>query len=62
MTPQQALDYFGSKAEIARVLEVTPPSVAEWFQAGTIPEGRQYQLELATQGDLKADKPANRKA
>ena len=36
------------------------PSVAEWFEKGEVPEGRQYQLELATQGALKAEKPAKR--
>lgn len=62
MSPQQALEYFGTKAEIARVLGITAPSVVEWFDAGVIPEGRQYQLELATGGALKADRPANRTA
>ena len=61
MTPDQALEHFGTKAEIARVLGIAPPSVIEWFDAGVIPEGRQYQIELATNGTLKADKPANRK-
>lgn len=36
------------------------PSIAEWFDKGEVPEGRQYQLELATGGVLKANKPANR--
>lgn len=60
MTPQQVLDHFGTQAEIARVLGCKQPSVAEWFSDGKIPDGRQYQLELATAGHLKADKPANR--
>lgn len=62
MSPSQALEHFGTKAEIARVLGITPPSVIEWFDDGVIPDGRQYQLELATNGALKADHPANRKA
>lgn len=61
MTPTQALDFFGSKAEIARVLGISPPSVIEWFDKGEIPDGRQYQIELATDGALRADQPANRK-
>lgn len=60
MTPQQVLDHFSTQAEIARVLGCKQPSVAEWFADGKIPDGRQYQLELATNGLLKADKPANR--
>ena len=62
MSPAQALDYFGTKAEIARVLGITSPSIIEWFDDGVIPEGRQYQLELVTKGALRADQPANRKA
>ena len=60
MSPKQALDYYGSQAELARVCGIKQPSVAEWFDAGEIPEGRQYQLVLASGGALKADKPANR--
>jgi hypothetical protein len=62
MTPKQALAHFGSQAEIARVCGIKQPSVAEWFEAGAIPEGRQYQLVLASGGTLQADKPANRAA
>ncbi len=61
MTLDDALKFFGTKAEMARALGVQPPSVSEWFDAGTIPEGRQYQIELATSGELKADRPALRK-
>jgi len=61
MTPQEVLSFFGSQSEIARVLGCTQPSVFEWFEKDAIPEGRQYQLEIASRGRLKADKPANRK-
>lgn len=60
MTPQDVLDYFKTQTEIARVAGCNQSSVAEWFSEGKVPEGRQYQLELATNGALKADKPANR--
>lgn len=60
MTPQQVLDHFGTQAEIARALGCKQPSVAEWFADGKVPEGRQYQIELATNGALRAEKPANR--
>jgi DNA-binding transcriptional regulator YdaS (Cro superfamily) len=62
MSPKEALDHFKTQAEIARVLGVKPPSVSEWFDLGVFPEGRQYQLELATKGKLRADLPANRQA
>lgn len=60
MTPQQVLDHYGSQSEIARVLGCRQSSVFEWFEKGEVPDGRQYQIELATGGTLKADKPANR--
>lgn len=41
---------------------VRPPSVSEWFDDDVIPEGRQYQLQIASGGMLVADKPANRKS
>lgn len=60
MTPQEVLSHYGTQAEIARVLGCTQPSIAEWFEKGRVPEGRQYQLEIASGGTLKAAKPANR--
>lgn len=60
MTPQDLLNHYHTQAEIARVAGCNQPSVAEWFSDGKVPEGRQYQFELATNGKLKADKPANR--
>lgn len=62
MTPQEALAHYKTQSEIARVCGCKPPSVAEWFEeGGQIPEGRQYQLELASGGKLKAHKPADRR-
>lgn len=56
MTYDQAIAYFGSPSAMARALRVRPPSVMEWKSG--IPELRQYQIELASQGRLKADLPA----
>jgi len=61
MTPQDLLNFFGTQSEIARALGCAQSSVSEWFDNGQIPEGRQYQTELATNGQLRASKPANRK-
>jgi len=62
MNIKQALDHFGSIPKMARALGVAPPSVYDWIAADAIPEVRQYQIELATDGALKADKPALRYA
>jgi hypothetical protein len=62
MTANDLLKYFGTKTAIARALGCTPASVAEWFYPNVgVPEGRQYQAQLATRGALKADVPALRK-
>ncbi len=61
MTPNDVLRYYKTKAEIARATGCEPPSVGEWFEKGEIPEGRQYQIELATNGQLRASRPADRR-
>lgn len=60
MTPKDVLDYFGGLSATARALGCKPQSVIEWVSAGRVPEGRQYQVELATGGRLRASKPAMR--
>lgn len=60
MKPEQAIEHFGSKAQLALVLGASLPTIYDWVNAGEIPEARQYQIELATGGALKADKPALR--
>lgn len=61
MTPTQVLEQYKTQAEIARVLGCRQSSVAEMFEKGQVPEGRQYQLQIATRGKLKADLPADRR-
>ena len=60
MTPQSAIEFFGTQTRLAKALGLAQSTVAEWFQLGHIPEARQYQIELATHGKLRADKPACR--
>lgn len=57
MTPNDVLVEFKTQTNIARALGIKPSSVAEWFKDGEVPEGRQYQIELATMGRLRASKP-----
>ncbi len=62
MKPADLYEYcYRNKSEIARMLGVEPSSVASWFEHDEIPEGRQYQAEIATDGKLKADLPADRR-
>lgn len=60
MTPNDLKKHFGTKAKIARATGASWASVQDWFNNGEVPEGRQYQIELATKGQLRASRPANR--
>lgn len=55
MTLQQALNHFKTKAAIAQALGVHKTTVSNW--GDEIPLGRQAELELRTNGKLKADLP-----
>ena len=59
MTRKDIIKYFGTQAEAARRLGVAPQTILEWECVG-VPDGRQYQVELATKGRLRASKPADR--
>lgn len=60
MTPKQVFKFFGGMPQTARALGVALPSVYDWMYAGQVPDLRQYQIQLATNGKLRANKPANR--
>jgi len=58
MTLKQLHRYYGSQVEIGRALGLSRATVNQWFRRNNIPLGRQYQIELATGGKLKADSRA----
>lgn len=61
MDPQKVIDHFGgTQASAAKALGVAQSSIAEWVAKGEVPEGRQYQIEIASEGVILADKPAYR--
>jgi len=60
MTPKDVIDYFGGQTSTALALGIKPHSVFGWIEAGEVPECRQYQIEMATGGKLRASKPALR--
>lgn len=60
MSPQELVSHYGTQSAAAKALGCGQSTVAEWCGEGSIPEGRQYQIELATGGVLVADKPAFR--
>lgn len=53
MKKADAINYFGSAAELARKLNISEAAVSQW--GNTIPQGRAYQIEVVTGGELKAD-------
>ena len=54
MKPSDLETHYGSQIEAARALGLDRRTVWAWFSRGAIPLGRQYQIELATKGKLKA--------
>jgi hypothetical protein len=55
MNYEQIIEFFGSQAEAARKLQVAQPSVWGWKTG--IPLERQIDIEIKTEGKLKADLP-----
>jgi hypothetical protein len=60
MSPKQVIEFFGSPLKAAVALGLKAPSIYDWIDGGEVPEARQYQIEMATDGALRADKPALR--
>jgi len=53
MKKTDAINYFGSAAELAKRLNISEAAISQWGE--TIPQGRAYQIEVLTAGKLKAD-------
>lgn len=54
MTRTEAIRHFNGISALARALGVSYEAVRQWGEE--VPELRQYQLELLTNGVLKADR------
>ncbi len=54
MTTQEAIDYYGSTKKLADALGIWPQVIYTWGDAP--PMARQYELEVKTEGTLKADR------
>lgn len=55
MTYDQVVKHFGTEAEAARVLLIPQTTINAWSQNG-IPHWRQANIEVATNGKLRATK------
>lgn len=54
MRTEQAIQFYGSKAALARALNIRQPSIYSW--GDLVPLGRAYELQDLTQGALKVDR------
>lgn len=50
----EVINHFGSKIGVARALNISPSAVTQWGEL--VPEQRQFQIEVLTNGKLKTDK------
>ncbi len=53
MTTKEAIDHFGSVKALADALRIWPHSVYKWGERP--PMLRQYQIQVLTRGELRAD-------
>jgi hypothetical protein len=55
MKTSDAISHFKTKAALAAALGIKAPSIYDW--GDEVPIGRQFQIELITDGALKATRP-----
>lgn len=58
MNFQEVLKHFGTKRKIATELGITIQAVQQWADTDKVPLGRQFQIELVTDGKLQAPREA----
>jgi len=54
MKTHEVAEFFGSKTKLALALGIRPSAVTMWGE--TIPESRQYQIQVLSKGRFKAAK------
>lgn len=52
MNTQEVAEFFGNKKKLAEALGIRPSAVTMWGE--TIPESRQYQIQVLSKGKFKA--------
>lgn len=53
------LDFFGSRSAFADALGVTKGAVSQWEAEGYVPGGRAVEIEMLSEGAIKAVDIAN---
>jgi DNA-binding transcriptional regulator YdaS (Cro superfamily) len=54
MNTHDVAEFFGSKKKLAAALGIHPSAVTMWGE--TIPESRQYQIQVLSKGKFKAER------
>jgi len=54
VTTKEAKDYYGGIRQLSEALDIWPHNISRWGEYP--PKSRQYELEVRTQGALKAEK------
>jgi hypothetical protein len=54
MTTQEAIDHFGSIKKLAQELDIWAHVIYRWGEYP--PKARQYEIEVKTDGQLKAER------
>jgi len=57
MTTDEAIKFYGTKKALAQALDIWPHVISRWGKYP--PMARQYELEVKTRGELKADHEHN---
>ena len=57
MTTDEAITFYGTKKALAQALDIWPHVISRWGKYP--PMARQYELEVKTRGELKADHEYN---
>ena len=60
MLTRDAIAHYGTQTALAAALNITRSAVSQWGR--TVPELRQYQIELLTRGRLRARTPGRKAA
>jgi hypothetical protein len=56
MTLQEAINYFGTQAALAKAIGRGPAAITNWkARGGAIPQDVQFRIQVITKGKLKAD-------
>ncbi|MDM5064021.1 Cro/CI family transcriptional regulator [Aeromonas salmonicida] len=53
MKKQDAIEHFGGANKLAQALGCRPQAISQW--GNDVPKGRAYQIEVLTDGKLKAN-------